>query len=47
MVAAGQAGVPLSTVGRFTGATVRLGNAEAPLDDLQSLYKSAFADALG
>ncbi len=47
MVAAGQAGVPLSVVGRFGGASVRMGRAEAPLDELQTLWRGAFAAALG
>ncbi|NYS24510.1 phosphoribosylformylglycinamidine synthase subunit PurL [Rhodobacteraceae bacterium 2376] len=47
MVAAGQAGVPLATVGRFGGTTVRLGSAEAPLAELSALHRSAFARAIG
>ncbi|MEM6658167.1 MAG: phosphoribosylformylglycinamidine synthase subunit PurL, partial [Pseudomonadota bacterium] len=34
MIAAGQAGVPLVSVGRFTGDTVKIGTSEAPLADL-------------
>ncbi|MBF9050304.1 phosphoribosylformylglycinamidine synthase subunit PurL [Roseobacter sp. HKCCD9010] len=44
MVAAGQAGVPLTTVGRFGGDAVRIGGSEAPLSELTDLYRSAFAD---
>ncbi len=47
MVAAGQAGVPVETVGRFGGDTVRFGGAEAPLDELKTIYRSSFADTLG
>ncbi|MDV7141915.1 phosphoribosylformylglycinamidine synthase subunit PurL [Tropicimonas sp. TH_r6] len=47
MVAAGQAGVPLQTVGRFTGDTVRMGGSEAPLEDLSALYHGAFEAAIG
>ncbi|MAQ85089.1 MAG: phosphoribosylformylglycinamidine synthase II [Maritimibacter sp.] len=47
MVAAGQAGVPLSTVGRFTGSDVSFGGASAPLEDLAAIYRGAFADTLG
>ncbi|SDN88286.1 phosphoribosylformylglycinamidine synthase [Lutimaribacter pacificus] len=47
MIAAGKAGVPMKTVGRFTGDTVRLGGAEAPLDELSALYRGSFAGALG
>ncbi|WP_040610982.1 phosphoribosylformylglycinamidine synthase subunit PurL [Oceaniovalibus guishaninsula] len=46
MVAAGQAGVPLRTVGRFGGDRIALGRSAAPLDDLRALHASAFADAL-
>ncbi|SNS76406.1 phosphoribosylformylglycinamidine synthase subunit PurL [Tropicimonas sediminicola] len=47
MVAAGQAGVPLQTVGRFAGETVRIGDAEAPLAELSRIFRSAFAEAVG
>ncbi|MEY3004240.1 MAG: phosphoribosylformylglycinamidine synthase subunit PurL [Pseudomonadota bacterium] len=43
MVAAGQAGVALSSVGRVGGTGLRLGNAEAPMADLVALWKGAFA----
>ena len=46
MVAAANAGVPIRSVGRFTGDSVRLGQAEAPLADLAALYRGAFAQAL-
>ncbi|KGM48260.1 phosphoribosylformylglycinamidine synthase subunit PurL [Pseudooceanicola atlanticus] len=44
MVAAGQAGVTVTTVGRFTGDQVSIGGASAPLSDLSALYRGAFAD---
>ena len=47
MIRAGQAGVLISTVGRFTGDTVKFGTSEAPLADLVALYRGAFADAVG
>ena len=47
MVAAGQAGLPLSTVGRFTGTTLRVGGSEAEMADLSALYRSGFVAALG
>ena len=47
MTAAAQAGVQVASVGRFTGAAVRAGSSEAPLDDLTALYRSAFADSVG
>ena len=43
VVAAGQAGVPITTVGRFTGDSVRLGGSEAPLAELKNLHSGAFA----
>ncbi|RMA41497.1 phosphoribosylformylglycinamidine synthase subunit PurL [Rhodophyticola porphyridii] len=43
MVAAGQAGIPLTTVGRFGGEMVRFGGSEAPLEELATLYRGAFA----
>ena len=46
MGAAASAGVPIRSVGRFTGDSVRLGQAEAPLADLAALYRGAFAQAL-
>jgi len=44
MTAAGQAGVPLSTVGKFGGSDVSFGGVSAPLDELSALSKSVFAD---
>jgi len=44
MVAAGQAGVPIASVGRFTGASLRLGGSEAPLADLAEIYRTSFED---
>jgi phosphoribosylformylglycinamidine synthase len=43
MVAAGKAGVTVSTVGRFGGDGVKLGGAEAPLAELAAIYRSSFA----
>ena len=42
-VAAGQAGVPITTVGRFTGDTVKLGGSDAALAELKALHAGAFA----
>ena len=47
MIAAGRAGVTLTSAGRFTGDSVRLGRAEAPLAELSGLYRGAFAAAFG
>ncbi len=46
MIAAGQAGVPIASVGRFAGDTVQIGASAAPLADLATLYRSAFQDAV-
>jgi len=47
MVAAGQAGVTLSTAGRFGGDQVQFGADSAPLAELSALYRAAFAQAIG
>ncbi|WP_172295602.1 phosphoribosylformylglycinamidine synthase subunit PurL [Pseudoruegeria sp. HB172150] len=47
MVAAGQVGVPIVSVGRFTGTDVTFGSSSAPLEELSALYRSAFEAALG
>jgi len=47
MSAAARAGVPVQSVGRFGGDVVRLGAAEAPLAELSTLYRTAFARAIG
>jgi phosphoribosylformylglycinamidine synthase len=43
MVAAGQAGVALSTVGKVGGDMIRMGGSAAPLEELRALWDSAFA----
>jgi phosphoribosylformylglycinamidine synthase len=43
MIAAGQAGVPIQSVGRFTGDTVKFGRSQTPLSELTDLHRSAFA----
>ena len=43
MVAAGSAGIPVVSVGRFGGDEVRIGASAAPLADLSDLYRSSFA----
>ncbi|MEF3047605.1 phosphoribosylformylglycinamidine synthase subunit PurL [Pseudotabrizicola sp. L79] len=45
--AAKKAGVPLASVGRFGGNDVSLGGQSAPLGDLSSLYRNAFAAKIG
>ena len=47
MIAAGKAGVSLTSVGRFTGDTVRMDRTEAPLSELSALYRGAFGAAFG
>ncbi|ATX66993.1 phosphoribosylformylglycinamidine synthase subunit PurL [Roseinatronobacter bogoriensis] len=47
MVAAGQAGVVLATVGRFGGEMVQFGSDSAELSELSALYRGAFAKAVG
>ncbi|MBK5934933.1 phosphoribosylformylglycinamidine synthase subunit II [Rhodovulum imhoffii] len=47
MVAAGQAGVHLETVGKFGGDTVSFGGHEAPLTDLSALYRGSFEETFG
>jgi phosphoribosylformylglycinamidine synthase len=44
MVAAGQAGVSIATVGRVGGDSVRFGGSDAPLDELAALWRGAFAE---
>jgi phosphoribosylformylglycinamidine synthase II len=44
MVAAGKAGVPMLSVGRVGGDTVRFGASEAPLAELRGIWAGAFAE---
>jgi phosphoribosylformylglycinamidine synthase len=46
MIAAAQVGVPITSVGRFTGQTMRMGNSEAPLEELSAVYRAGFAAAV-
>ncbi|GAB5431722.1 MAG: phosphoribosylformylglycinamidine synthase subunit PurL [Epibacterium sp.] len=46
MIAAGQAGVPLETVGKFTGDTVKMGGSEATLEELSQIFRTSFAEAV-
>jgi phosphoribosylformylglycinamidine synthase len=47
MLAAGQAGVPIRSVGKFGGDMVRIGGSEAPLAQLSGLFRSAFEETVG
>jgi phosphoribosylformylglycinamidine synthase len=46
MMNAGRAGVPLRSVGKFTGDVVRMGASEAPLEELASVFRTSFAEAV-
>ncbi|UWQ60157.1 phosphoribosylformylglycinamidine synthase subunit PurL [Leisingera caerulea] len=46
MLAAGQAGVTVTTVGKFGGDMVRIGGSEAPLAELMEVFRSSFAAAV-
>ncbi|MEM7318477.1 MAG: phosphoribosylformylglycinamidine synthase subunit PurL, partial [Pseudomonadota bacterium] len=46
MIAAGQSGVPIAVVGRFTGDSVRFGDTFAALDELSTLYRGSFQAAV-
>ncbi|MBW3242445.1 phosphoribosylformylglycinamidine synthase subunit PurL [Epibacterium sp. DP7N7-1] len=46
MIAAGQAAVPLETVGKFTGDTVKVGGSEATLEELSQIFRTSFAEAV-
>ena len=42
MTAAAAAGIPLTTVGKFTGTEVSFGGTSAPLSELAAIYRSTF-----
>ncbi|MFV1616082.1 MULTISPECIES: phosphoribosylformylglycinamidine synthase subunit PurL [unclassified Phaeobacter] len=46
MMAAGQAGVTITTVGKFGGDMVKIGGSEAPLAELADIFRSSFAAAV-
>ncbi|MBT3140678.1 phosphoribosylformylglycinamidine synthase subunit PurL [Phaeobacter gallaeciensis] len=46
MIAAGQDGVTVTSVGRFTGENVKIGGSEAPLAELAGIFRSSFAAAV-
>ncbi|MEO0665376.1 MAG: AIR synthase related protein, partial [Pseudomonadota bacterium] len=46
MVAASQAGVPITTVGRFSGTDVKMGRSSAPLAELSEVFMTSFAQAV-
>ena len=47
MIAAGQAGVTIQTVGKFGGTDVSFGGVSAPLDDLTATFRSTFGATFG
>ncbi|MFW2543597.1 phosphoribosylformylglycinamidine synthase subunit PurL [Primorskyibacter sp. 2E107] len=47
MTAAGSAGVPITTVGKFTGEIVKYGSSEAPLSELSAIHREAFGKTFG
>ncbi|MCY4240617.1 MAG: phosphoribosylformylglycinamidine synthase subunit PurL [Rhodobacter sp.] len=47
MIAAGRADVPLTSVGRFGGASVRFGASSAPLEELSALFRSTLSETFG
>ncbi|SFK57852.1 phosphoribosylformylglycinamidine synthase subunit PurL [Shimia haliotis] len=46
MINAQQAGIPITSVGRFTGETVKFGSSEATLEELSETFRSSFAAAV-
>jgi phosphoribosylformylglycinamidine synthase len=46
MINAQQAGVPIASVGRFTGDTVKFGTSEASLAELSETFRSSFVAAV-
>ncbi|WP_417274665.1 phosphoribosylformylglycinamidine synthase subunit PurL [Celeribacter halophilus] len=47
MVAAAQAGVPVASVGKFSGDTVSFGASSAPLGELSAIYRNSFGEIFG
>jgi phosphoribosylformylglycinamidine synthase len=47
MIAAGQSGVSITTVGRFGGDSVTIGGSQALLSDLVAIYTRSFEAAVG
>ncbi|MBO9476852.1 phosphoribosylformylglycinamidine synthase subunit PurL [Shimia sp. R11_0] len=46
MINAAKAGVTITSVGRFSGDTVKFGGAEAPLAELSDIFRGSFAAAV-
>src|SRR6056297_782577 len=44
MIEAGRAGVPIQSVGKFTGDTVKFGSSEAALAELSGIYRNSFGE---
>ncbi|SFS12859.1 phosphoribosylformylglycinamidine synthase subunit PurL [Yoonia litorea] len=46
MIAANQAGVTLTTIGKVAGDQITFGSQSAPLDELREIYRTSFAQAV-
>lgn len=46
MIAAANADVPITSVGRFGGQSVRIGSSEAPIEELSTTFRAGFAEAV-
>ena len=44
MIAAGQAGVKIESVGRFTGSDLSFGGSSAPIEELSAIYRTSFEE---
>ncbi|RME17547.1 MAG: phosphoribosylformylglycinamidine synthase subunit PurL, partial [Alphaproteobacteria bacterium] len=44
MIEAAKAGVPIESVGRFTGDSLRIGSSSAPMAELSAIFRSSFAE---
>ena len=44
MGAAMRAGVPITSVGKFTGTDITFGAITAPLEELRNIYRNSFAE---
>ena len=45
MIEAGNLGIPVASVGRFAGDTVKMGGSEAPLAELSQIFRTGFDQA--
>ncbi|RFP89181.1 phosphoribosylformylglycinamidine synthase subunit PurL [Rhodobacteraceae bacterium 63075] len=47
MLAAGRAGVPIASVGKFTGTDVAFAGSAVPLEELSEIFQGSFAESFG